>query len=236
MGNAGLLAWAPGHAEKWQLAFAQLLEAAYYARNSGQAAMQFAVAVTTLYGAGLSTNDLRWLWTKAYIKHAVEITRSGRHRRRRFRPCQSARFSARTCFVLTQAGIAFGQSCCRRRISRRKDQPGRSAAIKPRWDRAGRTLWLGADLVKRFIVPAGNQELILAAFQEEGWPSGIDDPLPRRGRTDPKRRVHDAIFKLNRCQTRPLIRFAGNGNGLGIRWERVTRSGPKRARSKPARR
>jgi hypothetical protein len=34
-------------------------------------------------------------------------------------------------------------------------------------------------------VPAGNQELMLSAFQEEGWPEHIHDPLPGNHLTDP---------------------------------------------------
>jgi hypothetical protein len=33
-------------------------------------------------------------------------------------------------------------------------------------------------VVKEFKLPAPNQETILTAFQEEGWPPRIDDPLP----------------------------------------------------------
>ena len=39
----------------------------------------------------------------------------------------------------------------------------------------------GSVLVKEFLVPAGNQELILTAFQEQEWSRCIDDPLCTRG-------------------------------------------------------
>ena len=78
---------------------------------------------------------------------------------------------------------------------------------------------MGDIVVKQFKVPALNQERILAAFEEEGWPVHIDDPLPPHPEQDPKRRLHDTINSLNRNQKNPLIRFLGNGNGQGIRWE-----------------
>ena len=88
----------------------------------------------------------------------------------------------------------------------------------PSWDRDRPELRWGNTVVKRFKVPAPNQELILAAFQEDGWPVRIDDPLPPHPELDPKRRLHDTINSLNRSQKLPLIRFLGDGSGQGVRW------------------
>jgi hypothetical protein len=79
-------------------------------------------------------------------------------------------------------------------------------------------LSLNGTVVKRFRVPAQNQELILRAFEEEGWPDHIDDPLPVSGDIDPLTRLHDAINRLNGCQTNPVLRFSGNGTGTGVSW------------------
>lgn len=38
---------------------------------------------------------------------------------------------------------------------------------------------------------------------------------------EPKRRLHETVYSLNRNQKRFLIRFFGNGNGQGVRWEPV---------------
>ncbi len=75
--------------------------------------------------------------------------------------------------------------------------------------------------MKQFKVPAANQERILAAFEEEGWPIRIDDPLPPNSEQDSKRRLHDTINSLNRNQKQNLIRFVGDGSGQGVRWELV---------------
>ena len=56
----------------------------------------------------------------------------------------------------------------------------------PTWDRDRQELRWGDEVVKQFKVPSPNQETILAAFEEEHWPSRIDDPLSPRLDQDPK--------------------------------------------------
>ena len=75
--------------------------------------------------------------------------------------------------------------------------------------------------MKRFKWTAANQETILVAFEEEGWPARIDDPLPQQPEQDPKRRLSDTIKCLNRKQTNELIRFRGDGTGEGVTWELI---------------
>ena len=80
---------------------------------------------------------------------------------------------------------------------------------------------MNGSIVKRFKWQAVNQELVLGAFQEDGWPAVIDDPLPPKPEQDSKRRLHDTIKALNRNQLHKAIRFHGNGTGEGIRWSLV---------------
>ena len=47
----------------------------------------------------------------------------------------------------------------------------------PNWDRETRKFVVGDRLVKHFRVPSPNQAAVLDAFQEEGWPRSVDDPL-----------------------------------------------------------
>ena len=75
---------------------------------------------------------------------------------------------------------------------------------------------MGEVVVKRFRWPAENQEQVLDAFQEEGWPSRIDDPLRRDAKVCPKRRLHDTLKCLNRKQINEVIKFRGDGTGLGV--------------------
>jgi len=75
--------------------------------------------------------------------------------------------------------------------------------------------------VKAFDKPAPNQEKVLSAFEEDGWPRHIDDPLSGSGELDPKDRLRFTVRRLNAFQKQPLIRFFADGTGQGIRWERV---------------
>jgi hypothetical protein len=97
-----------------------------------------------------------------------------------------------------------------------------SPALLPGWNPQLRELWYDGQLVKRFRVPAENQELILGVFEEEGWPESIDDPLPPAAGIDCKRRLQATIKSLNRCQIVPALRFYGNGHGRSICWAAAT--------------
>ncbi len=91
----------------------------------------------------------------------------------------------------------------------------------PTWDSERRELRINGIIVKRFKWTAVNQEAVLAAFDEEGWPSRIDDPLRPHPEHDSKRRLSDTIKCLNRKQTNRLIHFRGDGTGEGVVWEIV---------------
>ena len=97
----------------------------------------------------------------------------------------------------------------------------RSVAIIPHWDSATRELRLGRRVVKQYRVPSSTQEVILEAFQEEGWPPHLDNPLPSILDGYPPDRLRDAIRNLNSSQKNRLIRFRGDGNGQGILWELI---------------
>ena len=93
---------------------------------------------------------------------------------------------------------------------------------------AGNCVWAVCSS-KRYRQPAHNQETILAAFEEDGWPPRIDNPLsgPPDDAID---RLHNAVKKLNR-HSRPL-RFRSDGNGLGVQWE-LDDSGPGANQERP---
>jgi hypothetical protein len=74
-------------------------------------------------------------------------------------------------------------------------------------------------VIKHFKQPSGNQESVLVAEQEMGWPTWLDDPLPGRAGQCAKARLHDTVKDLNRRQLVPLIRFKGNGTGTCVGWE-----------------
>lgn len=214
------------------------------ALSTGAAPWDFALEIGELCAAGLTVTDLRWLVVKGLIEHGSETTAYG-DLHRSFTRSSGFNFLATTCVVLTKKGVAFACRAGRGSASNvakpthtetgklRPEGEFRSlviparlqAALKPRWNPMRRELSLGGSLVKRFLVPARNQEAILVAFQEEGWPECIDDPLIGDHGIDLKNRLNDVVFRLNRSQIQPLIRFHTNGNGNGIRWSLCAREG-----------
>jgi len=102
-------------------------------------------------------------------------------------------------------------------LTRRKN-----AAIhrpKPTWDSNLRELRVGKLVVKRFRQPAGNQVAVLVCFEELGWPRHIDDPVTGNSDIEPKRRLRDTVFALNRKHLAPnVLVFEADGTGTGIIW------------------
>jgi len=89
---------------------------------------------------------------------------------------------------------------------------------QPTWDAVDRELRAGPIVIKSFKRPAANQELILSVFEEEGWPKTIDDPLPPVRGMDRRRRLNDAVKRLNRHQSKALICFSANTVQGRILW------------------
>jgi len=175
---------------------------------------QFAVEIGQLRALGLDHTELRCLLCRRLLEHAAESTEVGADRRT-FRPLKTLVLPEQTCFVLTGKGREE-TSCPAALIA--AEQPTTRRARSPRWEGGERQLWWGKSLVKEFRVPATNQERVLAALQEEGWPMRIDDPLPPERNIDPKSRLHDTIKALNRHQRHRLLRFSGDGRGWGVCW------------------
>jgi hypothetical protein len=218
--------------ERGKPALRQLLDAHQFATELGRSVWDFAVEMNELRKLGLTSSDLRWLICRGFLAHGCEVTADG-GQSRTVLPSESLTFSKRTCFVALESGIDFICAVLRQSpttASRapaslpttQKERPRPSPLLesaRPKWSRDRQELSVGGRVVKQFKVPAPNQELILSVFQEEGWPVRIDDPLPPHPEQDSKRRLHDTINSLNRCQKVVLIRFSGDGKGTGVRWE-----------------
>jgi hypothetical protein len=82
---------------------------------------------------------------------------------------------------------------------------------KPRWDAVLRRLTWNGEPVASYRRSAPNQATILSAFEEEGWPTRIDDPLSpgqlRQTLKDLQKKLKDAP-----------ITFRADGTGEGILW------------------
>jgi hypothetical protein len=207
---------------------AMLLEASRYATELGRNVWDFAVEIAALREAGLSHSDLRWLICKGWVEHSREVlVRS--NKRREFRHGGSLTLTRRSCFVLTPAGSRAAERqppaaeavSIALRVAAENGNAHNGDSPVPKWDRDRQELRLAKRVVKEFKLPSPNQETILMAFEEEGWPARIDDPLPPHSGVDPKRRLHDTIKSLNRNQKQRLLRFMGDGTGEGIRWRVV---------------
>ena len=185
----------------------------------------FALRLSHLQRLGVSESTLRWLVLNGYVDHADEKT-SFPHPAQRFQDRGNVAFTDATRFVLSEKG-AFVAGVTE---DSRPAGSVNSAAIHsvyshlPRWDACRRVLSFDGCVVKRFRLPAGNQEAVLSAYEEEGWPPSIDDPLPHVPGQRPKERLHVTIRHLNARQENRVLRFRGNGTGEGVLWEPFTAS------------
>lgn len=192
------------------------------ANACGRDPWDFAVEVSELTNAGVNRHLLRVMVCHNLIEHRREITESGQDKRM-FEPEKDVVLSDRSCFVLSELGRSLFKQEIKEEESQKKKPlqaenltNGNGSNQVPIWDTLRRELRLGAVVVKRFKWPASNQEQILRAFQEEGWPSQIDDPLPPDSKICPKRRLHDTIKCLNRRRVNQAIKFRGDGTGQGV--------------------
>jgi len=202
-----------------------LLDTDRYAGYLGISGTDVAVKIAELQRAGMSNSDLRWLGGADYLRHLQETTEPGRAGRS-FLPAGPFVLSDRSCFVLTTRGRRFAKELLATRVSsvllscpRLAQRVLANLPARPHWDADRRELRARHLVVKHFHRPAPAQEIVLAAFQEEGWPAYIDDPLPPRGGADRWERLHNTINRLNGRQTIQLIEFHGDGTGQRIGWK-----------------
>jgi hypothetical protein len=183
-----------------------------YARDLNTPTCEFAVDANTLHQAGFSTIDLRWLVASGFI----EVVASSD--------------SNQTSFMLTPVGYDLANEVLSKSTLTGASKPARESLQSdhahnlidgktiPKWDHERRELRFCGSLIKRFRWAALNQETILAAYEEEGWPIRIDDPLPQKQNQNPKCRLHDTIKCLNRYHENRVIHFSGDGTGEGVLW------------------
>jgi hypothetical protein len=217
-----------------ETALSAVLRAYDYAREFRRNVWDFAVTLQELLTTDFTSSDLRWLAYRGYVEHAVETTPDGA-RERSFRPSSRGVMVGRTCVVLTETGAKFARGRRLRRADRLAHSPrtiplnGHAAdcelGLLPCWDESRRQLLLGDRVVKYFRQPAPNQEAVLSAFEEEGWPPRIDDPLPPPPGGSQREHLHNTIMNLNRYQRHRTIRFFGDGNGQGVCWEFIAADG-----------
>lgn len=212
-----------------------LLQAHTTAARLGHDNWDFALEIQALKEAGLNHNDLRSLICQGLAEHRVERTRAGA-KQRAFRPPSGLRLARRSCFTLSETGFTVARDIIAPAPHLQALTVHAGANEIPRlefmpfWDGERRELRLGNVLIKRFRQPAKNQETVLAAFQEDGWPPHVDNPLSGNVDIDARDRLHDTVRKLNR-QTNRLLHFFSDGNGEGVVWSLAALPSQKRHKS-----
>jgi hypothetical protein len=206
----------------------KLFDAHELAHDAKRDVWDFAVEIRDLREVGLSTSEIRWLVCKDFVAHRVELRRPD-EAERHFRDAGDLKFCKRSCFALTPAGVTLAAAVWDRFMDGASPGPvlqnsGQNGdepieCDVPHWIPARHELRVGEKLVKQYKLRSPNQETILNAFQEEGWPFRIDDPLPQSPDVDPKERLHNTIRALNRHQRHRLIQFRGDGTGEGVMWD-----------------
>jgi hypothetical protein len=170
---------------------------------------------------GISDSVPLWLLFHGHVEHFMS-------RRGKSSPVQakSLVFTDASCFALTAVGKEFAEHFLAEILLPTGDREFDAAwdklmmgQLTPRFSLDTRILQWGIFVLKRFLQPSANQELVLATAEELGWPSRFDDPLPMKAGTNPKVRLHDTIKCLNRHQTPHLIQFGGDGTGRRVGWD-----------------
>jgi hypothetical protein len=241
--NSDVTTCEPSWSERWQFqdglglpdssrvrsALAQLREAAAFADVCAKDIWEFAVEHHSLRRLGLTVSECRWLILKGLATHARDISTADADRRT-FEPLCNLALPPGTCFVITPGGMAEIDGLLTAEawpIPVRKPECGLSLApgngrvrkLAPTWDPDCQQLRVARTIVKQFRLPAPDQEVVLAAFQESQWPSRIEDPFAPKPNQDSKQRLHRTINALNGNQRRPSIRFLSDEKGEGVQWE-----------------
>jgi hypothetical protein len=198
-----------------------LLEAHDLANDLARSPWDFAVEIHLLSAARLSHSALRWLSARGYVLHQAEQPHRSK-RARAFTPEPVLVFRGLTCFVLTETGVAAARAACAAGGSAyaglATEAPGTTPGI-PHWDAEHGNLWWAGRVVKYFARPARNQMRVLDAFEEDGWPWRLDNPLAPTADGDHSPRLHDAVIRLNRQVAAPGLRFRVAGRGQAVLWE-----------------
>jgi len=203
---------------------ALLTEARRLASSDRVSPWDYAIEVEHLLKAGLTVNDLRHFLTCGWIQHAEECT-TARNKQRQFRPLPEHALGARTCFVLTEAGATAAEALTgpapNGRLAAECIRTEREPHVrhKPQWHPLARSLTFSGQIVKCFRGRARDQMALLNFFEGRSWPTHVEDALTALEGINRKKRLHDAIRRLNIGQVTPLVRFHGYAEGRGIWWE-----------------
>lgn len=86
----------------------------------------------------------------------------------------------------------------------------------PLWNAKERELRFRGKALKQWHRSAPRSECLLAAFEAEGWPESIPNPLPPPVNGRRKTQLNSALRNLNRDL--PLIHFCSEQYGTRVSW------------------
>lgn len=192
---------------------------------------EFSIELEQMLGFGVATHVLRAMVCQGWIQHQRETSKTNASNRT-FEAATGLNFCERSCFAITKEGYLFIQSqaglesldtSAVKNRGNKMSNSGSAASgsirrAQPVWDRDKREFRLGDVLVKKFKWPAKNQEALLSAFEDAGWPMHLKNPLPPSG-ISMKQQLHDTIKCLNQGQVNECVKFRGDGTALGVRLE-----------------
>jgi len=180
----------------------RLLQAYESAQQLARDVWDFAVELRTLEQQGLTHANLRFLTAKGYLQHARRVSSRGAAKPK-YEALGAARFTRRTCFVLTEAGLVLARAVCREAAAtdplRPADATNPVPAVGPHYDSVRRILYYDGRVAKRLQREAPVEERLLLSCQAQKWKKLITDPLDQVPGTNPKKRLHDAVRNLNRA-------------------------------------
>lgn len=124
---------------------------------------------------------------------------------------QGNRFKAIVCLA-EELGSVPPSEHRRMKLAVGDEKATPAARERPSWDRCTGVLRFRGQEIRRvrYVGTARNVVTVLDAFEEEGWPDRIDDPLPRGA-------LHSTLASLRKGLR--SIRFSADGSGKGIRWQ-----------------
>lgn len=217
-----------------------------HARTERASVWDFALEVDALRRLKLSSGDLRWLLTRGWIEHAIEVTPPDTSHRV-FRPARKPSVIKRSCFVLSPIGAALAEGM---RASDSEDllsEPAQIVQTDAQCDAATLMLPIATQVAK--ILPQltnGHAATMAPRWDRNRRELRVGAQLVRRF-TIPRplvesiltafeeehwprciaaplngraiERMDAVVQELNRGQRSPLVRFVGDERGHAVSWE-----------------
>jgi hypothetical protein len=191
-----------------------LLGRYYCATSLGRPAQNLAIGWPFLSEmTGLDTAGLHSLLETGLVEHWEGVP--GPWRRRRQLPAAGFRAGPRSSFTLSPTGVALAWDLFRPGATAAREGPCPNGEM-PCWRASNRQLWFRGQVVLEFGRSAPNQECVLDALEELGWPPQIDDPLPHKKGKRARKRLGDTLRSLSAAQR--AIHFRVSADGRAVLW------------------